>query len=262
MNVVLWHIPVSHYSEKVRWALDYKGVEHERRAPMPGGHVAVALWLTRGRQITFPVAQFDGETVGDSTAIIAALEQHVPEPPLYPADPEQRRQALELEEFFDEELGPHIRLYAFHELAQDRESFGRLAAAAAPGPLKRMPKAAGAYGRAWAGLRFRVHNDERAEVAREKVLAAIDRLEAELRDDDYLVGDEFTVADLTAAAIFYPLVLPPDGPVAEEFGRSLASFREPLMERRGMRWVREIFRRHRRRQGAPSAATVEAGAGI
>jgi glutathione S-transferase len=28
---VLWHIPFSHYSEKVRWALDYKGIAHRRR---------------------------------------------------------------------------------------------------------------------------------------------------------------------------------------------------------------------------------------
>ena len=28
---VLWHIPVSHYSEKARWALAHKGIEHERR---------------------------------------------------------------------------------------------------------------------------------------------------------------------------------------------------------------------------------------
>ena len=27
---VLWHIGISHYSEKARWALDYKRVEHER----------------------------------------------------------------------------------------------------------------------------------------------------------------------------------------------------------------------------------------
>ena len=33
---VLWHIPVSHYSEKARWALACKGIEHERRAPPPG----------------------------------------------------------------------------------------------------------------------------------------------------------------------------------------------------------------------------------
>jgi hypothetical protein len=27
---LLWHIPLSHYSEKVRWALDYKGIAHRR----------------------------------------------------------------------------------------------------------------------------------------------------------------------------------------------------------------------------------------
>ena len=36
---VLWHIPISHYSEKARWALACKGVEHERRAPLPGAHI-------------------------------------------------------------------------------------------------------------------------------------------------------------------------------------------------------------------------------
>ena len=25
---LLWHIPLSHYSEKVRWALDHKGIAH------------------------------------------------------------------------------------------------------------------------------------------------------------------------------------------------------------------------------------------
>ena len=36
--VVLWHIEVSHYNEKARWALDYKGIPHELRVPMPGLH--------------------------------------------------------------------------------------------------------------------------------------------------------------------------------------------------------------------------------
>jgi hypothetical protein len=27
---LLWHIPLSHYSEKVRWAPDYKGIAHRR----------------------------------------------------------------------------------------------------------------------------------------------------------------------------------------------------------------------------------------
>ena len=36
----------------------------------------------------------------------------------------------------------------------------------------------------------------------------MDRLEAELDGREYLVGDTFTVADLTAAALFFPIVRP------------------------------------------------------
>ena len=70
----LWHIEISHYSEKARWALAYKGVEHRRRAPLPGAHMPVALWLTRGeRATTFPILSLDGRNIGDSSAIVEAL---------------------------------------------------------------------------------------------------------------------------------------------------------------------------------------------
>ena len=87
--------------------------------------------------------QIDGRGIGDSTEIIAELEARFPEPPLYPADAEQRRRALELEDFFDEELGPHMRLLAFHELGRDPERFSRdrpqpppaISLAPAPSPM-------------------------------------------------------------------------------------------------------------------------------
>ena len=71
---VLWHIPVSHYNEKVRWALAYKGIEHDRRAPVPGAHIGYALWLTRGKSVTFPVLSIDGRNIGDSTATISVTD--------------------------------------------------------------------------------------------------------------------------------------------------------------------------------------------
>ena len=58
--VVLWHIEVSHYNEKARWALDYKGIPYERRVPMPGLHRLSALAATRGRQRRLPVLELDG----------------------------------------------------------------------------------------------------------------------------------------------------------------------------------------------------------
>ena len=37
----------------------------------------------------------------------------------------------------------------------------------------------------------------------------MDKLEADLQPSGYLVGERFSVADLTAASLFTPLVAPP-----------------------------------------------------
>ena len=110
----------------------------------------------------------------------------------------------------------------------------------------RFQGAAGAYGRGFTRLRFGAGSDRRADEARERILIALDELEIRLGAGEYLVGDRFTAADLTAASLFYPMVLPPEGP--KGIPQSvLAELTEPLAGRRGLRWVREMFRRHRRR---------------
>ena len=242
----LWHIAISHYSEKVRWALDYKSVEHERRTAPPGLHIAVALWLSRGRAFTFPILELDGRRIADSTAIIAALEQLRPEPPLYPADPEERRRALELEEFFDEELGPYARRLPFYEARRDPELVDQITARVSPKLHAHLGRALVPYCRTFAAVRYGAASSRAADTARQKIIAAIDRLEAELGEHDYLAGDRFTVADLTAAALLYPIVRPPEAPVVtDRIPEPFERFRDTLRERRGYRWVQQIFHRHR-----------------
>jgi len=75
----------------------------------------------------------------------------------------------------------------------------------------------------------------------------MERLQSELGGRDYLVGDSFSVADLTAAALFTPLVLPPERqypptvpPVA-----AIRDFSAELERMPGAQWIREMFRRHR-----------------
>jgi glutathione S-transferase len=248
---VLWQIKISHFSEKVRWALEYKGVDHVRRAPLPGSHIPIALFLTRGAHPTFPVLQIDGRTIGDSTAILAALDARYPEQALYPADPEERLRALELEDWFDENLGPHARLLPFHELIQEPDLFAEIAAASVPEPLGKAKPVLGAYARAYASLRWGANSDEDAERAREGIAAAMDKLEAELDkgDGEFLVGERFSVADITAASLFFPVVAPPEGPVPPELPSppALERFRAGLSDRPGYRWVEETFRKHRNR---------------
>ncbi len=252
----LIQLDISHYSEKVRWALDFKQVPHVRRSPLPGTHIPISFGLTRGNSVYLPLLQINGRTISDSTAIIAALEERYPDPPLYPTNPEQRRRALALEDFFDEELGPHARLLPFHELTNEPAMFAEVAAAAVPGPLGRAKGLVGLYARAYTGLRFGVGDEAAAETAREKIVAALDRLDAELAagDGEFLVGESFSVADLTAASLFYPVVGPDEGPLPADTPTppALERFRAEIGDRPGYRWVEETFRRHR--HPAPAAA--------
>ncbi|HVP03725.1 MAG TPA: glutathione S-transferase family protein [Solirubrobacteraceae bacterium] len=246
MAVVLWHIELSHYNEKARWALDCKGIPHERRVPIPGfGHGVRAAVLTRGAQRRLPVLELDGRRVGDSTAIIAALEEYRPEPALYPDDPAERALALALEDRFDEELGPAVRrLVWFHTLPDADATAAALFTT--PNPRReRLLRATIPVARRVVSADYGI-NATSAASARETIVAAMDDIEARLGPSGYLVGGRFSVADLAGAALFTPLLAPPERPYAPaRIAPSLLPLREELKARPGGRWVAEMYARHR-----------------
>jgi glutathione S-transferase len=250
----LYHIEISHYNEKARWALDYKHVPHVRKAPPPMAHMAWAFWLTRGK--TFPILKLNGKAIGDSTHIIEALEREYPEPRLYPDSAEERRRALELEDHFDEELGPHIRRYLFHLALEEADMAGFIdgTMGSTPQAVKRVMRATAPVGKRMLKLRYGI-NAEDAEASREKVMAALDRVEAELQPSGYLVSGGFSVADLTAAALLFPLVRPPEAPMVPGLmPESFERFRQENSGRSGYKWVEEMYRRHRGSSAAVGAA--------
>lgn len=245
MTAVLWHIELSHYNEKVRWALDHKGVPHERRVPFPGLHGPVALWLTRGAQRRLPVLELDGRRIGDSTAIIAALEAARPDPPLYPQEQAARERALELEDFFDEQLAPAVRSLMFHHTLEDPDALIATVMPDASPARKRLLRAMGPIARPVVRADYGAR-EQGADAAEAKIRAAMDRLEAELGPGGYLVGDRFGVADLTAAALFTPLIDAPGRQYQPAvLPPALEDLRAELTERPGGQWVCEMFARHR-----------------
>jgi glutathione S-transferase len=241
---VLWQYSFSNYNEKARWALDFKGIRHRRRSVMPGW--PRSLWMSRGDR-TLPVVDLDGRRVMDSTRIIAAVEERNPEPRLYPADPDQRQRALALEDFFDEHAGHDMRRVGFWEAREDL-SF------ALDFMTTDQSRVAGAVGRVglrgsfpfvWRYMNSRYRFTEEAVVrSRETLAAALDRIESERDGRKYLVGDSFTVADLTAASLLYPLAWPPEFPY-ELPEPPTWKFLEPIRDHPSLGWIRETWRRHR-----------------
>jgi glutathione S-transferase len=246
---VLHHLKVSHYNEKVRWALDYKGVPHVRRASIPGRHRKLARELTG--DATLPVLVENGHAIGDSSRIIAHLENRYPTPPLYPSDLGERRRALDLEDFFDEELGPYARLLLIHHMLPDSGLFlgafvpdasgPRLVLARAQFPIMR-PRIKQAFG----------IDDESVSHALQKVHFACERFRTELQPNGYLVGDDFSVADLTVAALVAPIVAPRDFPYPQPQGEHprVEPLRDVLDEYGLMDWTRDMYTRKRRRSAA------------
>lgn len=246
---VLWHLGPSHYSEKVRWALAWKRVEHRRRTAPAAAHMLVAARLTRGRHRTFPVLELEGEAIGDSTAIIGALEARFPDPGLYPGDPRERRRALDLEERFDEALGPAVRVLGWHHMRGDRERVGQIVARELPQPLRSVPgvrPAATEFVRQFVALRYGARGADGAARAEERIASELDFLDSQLEDRAHLVGDSFSVADLSAAALLYPLVLPLEGPKLPAPPASAEPFLNTLRTRPFWGWVQRIYARYRK----------------
>jgi glutathione S-transferase len=246
---VLHHLKVSHYNEKVRWALDYKGIPHVRRAAIPGRHRKLAMELSGGT--TFPVLVENGSAIGDSSRIIAHLEERYPGPPLYPTDAADRRRALELEDFFDEELGPYTRLLLIHRILPDARLFLGTFVPGARGPRLALARVQFPLLRPRIARTFRI--DEHAVAhAFDKLRAAGERFQAELQPNGHLVGDGFTVADLTVASLVAPIVAPRDFPYPQpqRDHPRLAPVRDLLDEYGLLAWTRDMYTRKRRRSAA------------
>ena len=255
----LWHISVSHYSEKARWALDHKRGPAQRRAVADPGPAHPGLDAGSPAAPATPSRcwRSTAARIGDSTEIIAALEERFPERPLYPADPEQRRRALELEDFFDEELGPHIRLLAFHELGKDPERFEAVIARTTPGPVDRASAAAPSPTPAPTPACASASAARRRPswpAARSSPPSTASR------------PSSARTSTWSATPSASPTSPPPRSssrwssptrdrvPTDEPPPAGIASFRAPLEERPGYRWVEETFRRHRRPAGVAVAA--------
>lgn len=146
MKAKLYSLHISHPGTAVRRMLELKGIEHEVVDIWPGLQRA-SLRMHGFRGGTVPALRLEGRRIQGSTAISRALEELVPDPPLFPADPGLRRRVEEVEEWGEKELqeiprrairwGLVRRVSLRRWLAEDADVPGPRLAAATGGPTAR-----------------------------------------------------------------------------------------------------------------------------
>jgi RNA polymerase-associated protein len=124
----VWRIPYSTNVERVALVLAHKGLEVEWVDVDPGDRSAV---IALSGQALVPILQTaDGTVIADSTAIVDWLDEQVPEPALYPADPTGRAQAEIAIDWFNRvwKVAPNAIAAERATPAPDAERLSRLGA--------------------------------------------------------------------------------------------------------------------------------------
>jgi glutathione S-transferase len=222
----------SPFSERVRWALEYKGLQYERRSYLP--IAGEAEHRQRTGIATAPVLLAGDEIIGDSNRALTWLERRHPTPSLLPADARLRAQVRAWEAFASETLAPYARL-------------GFIGRAKALGIQPLADHFAAKY-----------HWSE-AEEARAVALLAdlLPDLARAVDSAPYLVGDTFTRADLTMVCMLATVFGHPDDTLFALDDGMRPMFGLPLGDEPALaslrQWRDGIYRRHRGGRVTPPA---------
>jgi glutathione S-transferase len=200
-------IPISHFCEKARWALDRAGVSYVEQAHLQLIHVFAARLAGGGR--TVPVFVTDaGEVLANSPDILRWADTQLgPERRLYPAGG-VGADAAALEAWLVVGLGPDGRLWLYHETLPVISEMGQWATVGVP-RWERGVFRVGGPAIDMAIRRYLGADANAAAVALDRVGRVFDEIAGRLGDGRrFLLGDGFTAADLTFAALAAPMLLP------------------------------------------------------
>jgi glutathione S-transferase len=206
---VLITIPISHYCEKARWALDRAGVRYRERP-----HLQLIHWLAvrrAGGRRTAPVLVCGDRVLADSAEIVAEADTRAPDARrLYPDDPAAADEVRELEREFDERLGPQGRLWMYDALRGRRDIAIAYACTGVPAWERRVLPVVYPLVTRVIDRYLRITPDAAARSEAE-VRGIFDAVAERLADGrPYLCGDRFTAADLTFAALAAAVLMPPE----------------------------------------------------
>lgn len=239
--IKLYTFAMSHYSEKVRWTLDTSDIAYREVCLSPAFHIGPALRMGGRGQTTLPIIQGEGFSIQDSPRILSWLQSNRGPLAVMPLALDTR--VRQVEQRFDA-IGKDVARYLYAgsfgvaddhiiKLWTDHANAVQAAIIRAGYPVMR-----------WVFKQKLQINAKRVEVARVRIREALDWLDAQLADGRrFLVGNAFTVADITAASLLAPLACPAQHPVYGDPAYQVG-MRAALQEWEGrpaIAWVRQLY---------------------
>lgn len=196
MRATVYGLVASHPVKAACLMLEHKGVEYRRRdlANVIDRPLLRAMGFPAP---TVPAMRIDGRKVQTSRTIARVLDELVPEPPLFPADPDRRTAVENAERWGDEVLQPVPRRLAWAALKRDRSGLRSFMT----GPVMGIPAglaAATAAPLVYGSARVNKATDDAARADLMSVPALLDQV-GDLLANGVIGGSELNAADFQIA---------------------------------------------------------------
>ena len=244
-------IPISHYCEKARWALERAGLGYVEERHVQGVHRVAARRAGGGS--TVPVLVAPEGVFAESRQILAHADESLPEGRrLFPADPSTRRDVEAVSRWLDEGLGPEGRRLMYAHMLEQRGLMLRFNCQGVPRRerlvMTALWPAVVRWGRRELGIAPGTAREDEA-----RVWATFEAVGERLRDGRrHLCGDRFTAADLTFAALSASVLVPPEYgvslPQPEALPAELAALVRTYREHPAGEYALRLFREERHRR--------------
>lgn len=246
MQIKLYQFSISHFSEKVRWALDYKKVKYEQELLIPLLHLPVCYMVSG--QTKVPILKVGNEVWTESAEIIKKIDRAFPESPLFSDEPTENAKMNSLIKYFDNIIGTHVRIVAYDALFRYAKNLSDFFSCGLEGPAALTAKGMTPVLKMSIQNLYHI-NPEAAAASRKKLMEALDRIEVQLKGNEFLIGNSFSAADLTAASLLYPLIMPSEFSFALPSITSpdLQEFMDSFAEHEAIRYAKRMWSQYRRK---------------
>lgn len=245
--IELYQLRWSHYVEKVRWALDFKGLAWQATDIVAYKKQEMKRF-TCAQTVPLIHDASTGVALSDSSPIIRYLDEAYPQHPLLPNDPAAREEAWQWMLRLDSTLGLYARRLGYTQLIMECPD-------ALPRLFMTRPSGGLFTRRGWRSLaapvlgmmltkRFRFDHNRRDRIyerLENLLLPLADRLE----HSAYVLGERLGAVDITLASLLRPLRIVP------HFSH------HPRLQ--GLfAWQQRLFRSHGRDEAYPYETMIEA----